>query len=96
MKKTQDTPYRIILGEEELPKNYYNVRGDMKKKPAPLLNPKTKKPISAKLLAQDGLQGLRRPLELGHERRRLRTGHVHLPVAIEADLLHLGLNLLNP
>lgn len=47
MKKTQDTPYRIILGEEELPKNYYNVRGDMKKKPDPLLNPKTKNPISA-------------------------------------------------
>lgn len=47
MKKTADTPYRIILDESELPENYYNVRGDMKVKPAPLLNPETKKPVTA-------------------------------------------------
>ena len=28
-------PYKIYLSEDEMPKNYYNVRADMKKKPAP-------------------------------------------------------------
>lgn len=36
-----DIPYKIYLSESEMPKDWYNVRADMKKKPAPLLNPKT-------------------------------------------------------
>ncbi|QTQ13353.1 TrpB-like pyridoxal phosphate-dependent enzyme [Treponema parvum] len=36
-----DIPYKIYLSENEMPKDWYNVRADMKKKPAPLLNPKT-------------------------------------------------------
>ncbi len=39
-------PYKIYLEENELPKQWYNVRADMKKKPAPLLNPSTKKPAT--------------------------------------------------
>lgn len=39
-------PYKIYLTEEEMPKQWYNVRADMKKKPAPLLNPETLKPIT--------------------------------------------------
>lgn len=46
MKKHQDTPYRIILSEEELPTHYYNLRGDMDIKPASLLNPKTMEKIT--------------------------------------------------
>ena len=38
-------PYKTYLSENELPKQYYNVRADMKKKPAPLLNPGTLKPL---------------------------------------------------
>lgn len=34
-------PYKIYLEENEMPKQWYNVRADMKKKPAPLLNPGT-------------------------------------------------------
>ncbi|MGM9551082.1 MAG: TrpB-like pyridoxal phosphate-dependent enzyme [Clostridia bacterium] len=34
-------PYKIYLEESEMPKEWYNVRADMKKKPAPLLNPGT-------------------------------------------------------
>ncbi len=44
-------PYKIYLEESEMPKQWYNVRGDMKKKPAPLLNPGTGKPITAAELA---------------------------------------------
>jgi tryptophan synthase beta chain len=44
-------PYKIFLQENELPKQWYNVRADMKKKPAPLLNPVTKKPVTAQELS---------------------------------------------
>ena len=40
-------PYKIYLSEEEIPKYWYNVRADMKNKPAPLLNPGTLKPMTA-------------------------------------------------
>ncbi len=39
-------PYKIYLEESEMPKAWYNVRGDMKKKPAPILNPATHKPVT--------------------------------------------------
>ena len=43
-------PYKIYLTEEEMPKAWYNLRADMKNKPAPLLNPGTGKPLSAEEL----------------------------------------------
>lgn len=43
-------PYKIYLEENEMPKEWYNVRADMKKKPAPLLNPATLKPVTAEEL----------------------------------------------
>ena len=39
-------PYKIYLEESELPKVWYNLRADMKNKPAPLLNPKTLEPMT--------------------------------------------------
>ena len=39
-------PYKIYLEESEMPKEWYNVRADMKNKPAPLLNPGTLKPMT--------------------------------------------------
>ena len=42
--------YRIYLTEEEIPTHYYNLRADMKKKPAPLLNPGTMQPMTAEEL----------------------------------------------
>ena len=38
-------PYKIYLTEEEMPRTWYNVRADMKNKPAPLLNPGTGHPM---------------------------------------------------
>ncbi|MBP3405801.1 MAG: TrpB-like pyridoxal-phosphate dependent enzyme, partial [Kiritimatiellae bacterium] len=40
-------PYKTYLTEGELPSAWYNVRADMKVKPAPLLNPQTLKPVTA-------------------------------------------------
>lgn len=42
---TEEIPYKIYLSENELPAAWYNVRADMKNKPAPLLNPGTHKPL---------------------------------------------------
>ena len=42
----QEIPYKIYLEESELPKQWYNVRADMKNKPAPLLNPATHQPMT--------------------------------------------------
>ncbi len=39
-------PYKIYLSEEEIPTQWYNVRADMKNKPAPLLNPATGAPLT--------------------------------------------------
>jgi tryptophan synthase beta chain len=44
-------PYKIYLNEDEMPKQWYNVRADMKNKPAPLLNPATGKPITLEELS---------------------------------------------
>ncbi len=45
-------PYKIYLEENEMPKQWYNVRADMKQKPAPLLNPATMKPVTSEELSQ--------------------------------------------
>ena len=46
----KEIPYKIYLEESEMPKQWYNVRADMKNKPAPLLNPATLKPMTAEEL----------------------------------------------
>ena len=43
-------PYKIYLEESEMAKQWYNVRADMKNKPAPLLNPATLEPMTAQEL----------------------------------------------
>ena len=43
-------PYKIYLEENEMPTRWYNVRADMKNKPAPLLNPATLEPMTAEEL----------------------------------------------
>ena len=47
----KEIPYKIYLSEDELPKTWYNLRADMKNKPAPLLNPGTLKPLTKEELA---------------------------------------------
>ena len=44
-------PYKIYLAENEIPTQWYNVRADMKNKPAPLLNPDTGKPLTLEELS---------------------------------------------
>lgn len=49
--KNEKIPYKIYLDESEMPKAWYNLRADMEKKPAPLLNPATHQPMKAEELA---------------------------------------------
>lgn len=51
MSNPDNIPYKIYLDESEIPSTWYNVRADMKDKPAPLLNPGTLEPMTA-----DGLK----------------------------------------
>ncbi len=39
-------PYKIYLEESEIPAAWYNVRADMKNKPAPLIHPETHEPMT--------------------------------------------------
>ncbi|MBQ7671080.1 MAG: TrpB-like pyridoxal phosphate-dependent enzyme [Clostridia bacterium] len=47
----KEIPYKIYLNEDEMPKAWYNLRADMKNKPASLLNPGTHQPMKAEELA---------------------------------------------
>ncbi len=47
MNMSEKIPYKIYLTENEMPDSWYNVRADMKNKPAPLINPGTHKPCTA-------------------------------------------------
>jgi len=50
MLEEKKIPYKIYLEEDEMPTSWYNVRADMKNKPAPILNPATLKPITVEEL----------------------------------------------
>ena len=41
-----EIPYKIYLEEKDIPTQWYNLRADMKKKPAPLISPATHKPLT--------------------------------------------------
>ena len=46
MSKYEHIPYKIYLSENEIPRTWYNVRADMKNKPAPLIHPVTHQPLT--------------------------------------------------
>ncbi len=48
---SKEIPYKIYLEENEIPSSWYNMRADMKTKPAPLLNPGTGKPLTLEELS---------------------------------------------
>ncbi len=49
--ENEKIPYKIYLNESEMPRAWYNLRADMKQKPAPLLNPETHQIMKAEELA---------------------------------------------
>lgn len=69
-------PYKIYLEESEMPKDWYNVRADMKNKPAPLLNPGTHEPMTAEELGMVFCEELVKQ-ELDNDNR-----HIEIPKKI--------------
>ena len=74
MNKKQN-PYRLYLTEEQMPKQYYNLRADMKELPEPMLNPITKEeatledllPVFCKELAKQELDNETRYIDIPKE-----------------------------
>ncbi len=48
----QEIPYKIYLNEKEIPRQWLNLRAFMDKKPAPLINPATLRPMTAEELSR--------------------------------------------
>ena len=53
----KNIPYNTYLTEDEMPRAWYNLRADMKVKPAPLLNPGTGAPMKAAELENEERRG---------------------------------------
>ena len=77
MSNKNTIPYKIYLDESEMPKAWYNVRADMKNKPAPLLNPGTLKPMTAEDLAPVFCE------ELVRQELDDTTAHIPIPQEIQ-------------
>ena len=74
-------PYKIYLTEDEMPMNWYNVRADMKTKPAPLLNPATGTPM--------GFDDLRPVFCDELIRQELDNDTREIPIPQELSLIHI-------
>ncbi|QNM05522.1 TrpB-like pyridoxal phosphate-dependent enzyme [Qiania dongpingensis] len=68
-------PHRLYLTEEQMPKQWYNLRADMKELPDPMLNPATFQPVSeedlypifCKQLAHQEMDGTTRYIDIPEE-----------------------------
>ena len=70
-------PYRYYLTESEMPKQWYNLRADMKEQHDPFINPATMKPITEEEL---------RPIfcdDLAHQEMDDKTRYVDIPEEIQ-------------
>ena len=78
-------PYKIYLSESEIPSKWYNLRADMKNKPAPLLNPGTGKPMTAEELSVTVLLRLYAPTALKRLSALLRRFTISLRATTPAE-----------
>ena len=69
-------PYRFYLTEEQLPKQWYNLRADMKSQPDALLNPVTLQPIKEEDLYPIFCK------ELAHQEMDATTRYIDIPEPI--------------
>ena len=70
-------PHRIYLSEEEMPRQWYNLRADMKEQPAPMINPATMKPATEEELYPVFCK------ELAHQEMDEKTRYVDIPEEIQ-------------
>ena len=74
----KEIPYKIYLEEDEMPKAWYNLRADMKVKPAPLLNPATHEPASIDMLSQVFCR------ELAEQELNVTDAYIEIPEEIRS------------
>ena len=70
-------PHRIYLDEDQMPKQWYNLRADMKELPDPMLNPQTLKPATEEDLYPVFCK------ELAHQELDSQTRYVDIPEEIQ-------------
>lgn len=70
-------PHRIYLTEEQMPKQWYNLRADMKELPDPMLNPQTLKPATEEDLYPVFCK------ELAHQEMDSQTRFIDIPEEIQ-------------
>ena len=80
---TESIPYKTYLTESEVPTAWYNLRADMKVKPAPLLNPGTLKPVTAEELEHVFCK------ELVKQELDDTTAYIPIPEEAREDLLQV-------
>ena len=74
-----EVPYKTYLAEDELPGEWYNLRADMKAKPAPMLNPATLQPVTAAIAGAGGFLGCYRRAKKASKRRKRDALLLFLP-----------------
>lgn len=70
-------PHRLYLTEEQMPKQWYNLRADMKELPEPMINPATMKPATEEELYPVFCK------ELAHQEMDDKTRYVDIPEEIQ-------------
>ena len=70
-------PHRLYLTEDQMPKQWYNLRADMKDLPAPMLNPATFKPVTEEDLYPVFCR------ELAHQELDTETRYVDIPEEVQ-------------
>lgn len=70
-------PYRFYLSEDQMPKQWYNLRADMKEQPDPLLNPATLQPLKEEDLYPIFCK------ELAHQEMDSETRYIDIPEEIQ-------------
>ncbi len=69
-------PYRFYLTEDQMPKQWYNLRADMKEQPDPMLNPATLEPLKEEDLYPIFCK------ELAHQEMDAETRYIDIPEEI--------------
>ncbi|MCM1546022.1 MAG: TrpB-like pyridoxal phosphate-dependent enzyme [Clostridiales bacterium] len=72
----KDVPYKVYLNEEELPKEWLNLKAFMKDKPDPLINPQTRQPCSKQELCNVFCE------ELAAQELNCTDGYIEIPKPI--------------
>ncbi|HAN44064.1 MAG TPA: TrpB-like pyridoxal phosphate-dependent enzyme [Ruminococcaceae bacterium] len=70
-------PHRLYLTEEQMPKQWYNLRADMKEQPDPIINPATMKPATEKDLYPVFCE------KLAHQEMDAETRYIDIPEQIQ-------------